>query len=156
MKQTPGFMFTAFLAGLLFAIGLGVSGMVQPAKVIGFLDISSLERWNPALMWVMVGAIGTFAAIQFFASRLPKPLFAANWSHIPARGHDLDTKASIGNLLFGIGWGLAGYCPGPAIVSLASGSGEPLIFVTAMFTGFFAYEKMTGPNKKQMQPLQAK
>lgn len=147
MKQRPGFLAVSFLSGFLFAIGLALSGMVMPAKVVGFLDITSMERWNPALLWVMVGAIGTFGTIQFFASRRPKPIFAPDWQHIPARGHDLDRRASMGNLLFGIGWGLAGYCPGPAIVSVSMGQHEAALFALAMFVGFFAYEFFTQPKK---------
>lgn len=124
----------AFFVGALFAVGLGVSGMTQPEKVIGFLDIAG--DWDPSLAWVMVGAIGTFGLIHVFVKEREKPVLAADWSHIPKVGADLTTRAKLGNVLFGVGWGLAGYCPGPAFVSLTGGQASAYAFVAAMFVGF--------------------
>lgn len=137
MKQSVFFHVTSFSAGLIFAVGLGVSGMTQPAKVKAFLDVAN---WNPALMWVMAGAIGVYAIGHLFARRLKKPFFAPNWSHIPKIGSDLPNSVKIGNVLFGAGWGLAGYCPGPALVSLASMNSEVITFTISMFVGFMLYE----------------
>jgi uncharacterized membrane protein YedE/YeeE len=138
--NAPVYLATSFLAGLLFAIGLGVSGMTQAQKVIGFLDITSLEQWNPALMWVMVGAIGVFATLRMAFGNRPKPLVAPDWCHIPPRANTVPLKVATGNVLFGVGWGLAGYCPGPAIVSATSLGSEPLMFTAAMVLGFLGAE----------------
>jgi uncharacterized membrane protein YedE/YeeE len=139
-SQTLIFHLISCLTGFLFATGLGISGMVDPAKVIGFLDITSLDRWNPALLWVMCGAIGVFGISQVAGRKLTKPFAAPNWNHIPARGASIPTPVIIGNILFGAGWGLAGYCPGPAFVSLATLSKEPIIFVLSMILGFLVFE----------------
>jgi uncharacterized membrane protein YedE/YeeE len=139
-SQSPLFHLISYLTGLVFAIGLGISGMVDPAKVIGFLDITSLDRWNPALLWVMCGAIGVFGISQIAGRKLAKPLAAPNWNHIPARGASIPIPVIIGNIMFGIGWGLAGYCPGPAFVSLATLSKEPIIFLLSMIVGLLVFE----------------
>lgn len=121
-----------FLLGLLFAVGLGISGMTQPLKVIGFLDVAG--TWDPALLLVMGGAVMvTFAGYRFVLRR-PAPMLSGSF-HLPAR-HHVDTPLVGGAVMFGVGWGLAGFCPGPAIVALASGSFDVLVFVGAMFIGF--------------------
>lgn len=121
----------AFGAGALFAVGLTVSGMTKPAKVVGFLDVGG--AWDPSLLFVMVGAI----AVHFVAHRLIRhrrsPLFDAQF-HLPTR-KDIDLRLLIGAAIFGIGWGLAGFCPGPGIVSAASGSSNAVLFVAAMTVG---------------------
>ena len=125
-----------FLAGIIFAIGLGISGMTQPAKVIGFLDLVS--GWDPSLAFVMCGAIG----VHFMAYRLQpsfeKPLYGTNFQ-IPKR-KDLPPALFIGSALFGVGWALGGFCPGPAIVSVVSLDPQALTFVTAMLAGTFTYQ----------------
>ena len=121
----------AFLAGLLFAIGLGVGGMTQPGKVLAFLDVAG--SWDPSLALVMAGAIGVHAPIAYWARGRSTPLFASRFQ-VPTR-RDLDAPLFGGAVLFGIGWGLAGYCPGPALVALTSGSTGVLIFVAAMLAG---------------------
>lgn len=121
--------------GLLFGVGLLVSGMTQPAKVVNFLDV--LGAWDPSLGFVMAGAI----AVHFFAyrlvPRLPRPLWAGGWS-LPTR-RDVDGRLLVGAVLFGAGWGLGGYCPGPAITSLAAGAASTLIFTGSMLAGMWAY-----------------
>lgn len=139
-SQTPLFHLICCLSGFLFAIGLGVSGMADPSKVIGFLDITSLQRWDPALLWVMCGAIGVYGLSQVAGRKLSRPFTADNWSHIPTRGAGIQPRVALGNILFGVGWGLAGYCPGPAIVSLATLNKEPAVFVLSMITGFLVFE----------------
>jgi uncharacterized membrane protein YedE/YeeE len=126
----------ALIAGLVFGIGLIVSGMTDPSKVIGFLDLAGI--WNPSLAFVMGGAIlvGLFAFR--FAGKREKSLLSAAM-HLPTAS-PIDRRLVLGGLAFGIGWGLAGYCPGPALASLASGSVEPVIFTIAMLVGMGIFE----------------
>jgi uncharacterized protein len=121
----------AFLTGLLFALGLGISGMTQPAKVLGFLDVAG--RWDPSLAFVMAGAIGVYAALARLILRRRAPLVAPSFS-LPVRRR-VDARLLIGAAVFGIGWGLAGLCPGPAVTALASGKPIAVAFVGAMLIG---------------------
>ena len=126
---------SAFAAGLVFGIGLILSGMTDPGKVIGFLDIAG--SWDPSLAFVMGGAI----VVGFFAFRLASRrarTFFGGAMHLPHR-RDIDNRLVGGSLVFGIGWGLAGFCPGPALVSFASGQEKAAIFVAAMLAGMLAY-----------------
>jgi uncharacterized membrane protein YedE/YeeE len=121
----------AFAAGLVFGAGLIVSGMTDPGKVIGFLDIAG--NWDPSLAFVMGGAI----LVGFFAFRLAARRtrsFLSGAMHLPQR-RDIDTRLVAGSIVFGIGWGLAGFCPGPALVSFASGVEPAAVFVAAMLFG---------------------
>jgi uncharacterized membrane protein YedE/YeeE len=131
-----------FLAGLVFSLGLAVSGMCQPAKVIGFLD--PVGGWDPSLALVMIGAIGVHATAYLVASRLPRPLVDGEWK-VPA-GFPIDRRLVGGALLFGLGWGLGGVCPGPALTALMGGSLQMVVFVGAMvagMAGFDLWEKAT-------------
>lgn len=120
-----------FLSGLLFGLGLIVSGMTNPNKVIGFLDL--FGNWDPSLAFVMGSAIPvTFLAFRWLEKK--QRTFFNDELHLPGTTH-INTELIIGSLLFGGGWALAGYCPGPAIVSLGSGNLELLYFVTAMLLG---------------------
>ena len=125
---------TAFASGLLFGTGLLVGGMTDPHKVIGFLDVGG--AWDPSLAFVMLGAV----AVHFVAYRWVRgsasPLFADEYA-IPKLRH-IDAKLVGGSAVFGVGWGLAGYCPGPGIVSLGAGSRGALVFVLTMLVGMFA------------------
>jgi hypothetical protein len=138
----------ALVAGLLFAVGLGVSGMTQPSNVIAFLDVAG--RWNPSLALVMGAAIAVhFTALRFILAwnaraaapapggrprgRARAPIFAEEL-HLPTR-RDLDARLVVGSTLFGVGWGLAGYCPGPALVGLGTGAPEVITFAAAMIGG---------------------
>ncbi len=125
----------SFLAlGALFAVGLGISGMTQPLKVLGFLDV--FGAWDPALAFVMGSAVAvTFIGYRFVLAR-PHPFLGASFD-MPSR-RNIDVQLLAGASLFGVGWGLAGFCPGPALVALASGSMDIVIFVAAMFAGFLA------------------
>lgn len=125
----------ASIAGLLFGIGLAVSGMFDPAKVLGFLDLAAFAdgMWDPSLALVMVGAlIVTVPAFQI-ARRRQRPLAAPQFQ-TPTSGV-VDRKLILGALLFGIGWGLVGYCPGPALAALAFGAGGTIVFALAMAAG---------------------
>jgi uncharacterized membrane protein YedE/YeeE len=121
----------ALVAGLLFGLGLAISGMMDPARVIGFLDVAG--RWNPSLAFVLAGAVLVSAAGYALVRRLSHPLFAPKFE-IPRRT-DIDARLVGGAALFGIGWGLSGFCPGPALASLALGLPASLVFVAAMALG---------------------
>ncbi len=126
----------ALLVGLVFGVGLIVSGMTDPSKVIGFLDLAG--RWDPSLGFVMGGAILVgLVAFPFAAARDRSLLGDA--MRLPTASH-IDRRLVLGGLAFGAGWGLAGYCPGPALASLASGGGKPLIFAAAMVVGMVIFE----------------
>jgi uncharacterized membrane protein YedE/YeeE len=127
--------------GALFALGLGLSGMTQPAKVLGFLDVAG--AWDPTLLYVM----GSAVVVNFIGFRLtagrPHPVLAARFD-VPSR-RDIDVPLVAGAAVFGLGWGLAGFCPGPALVALASGSFDVFIFVVAMFAGFVLKDVLIRP-----------
>ncbi|WP_191600192.1 YeeE/YedE family protein [Marinomonas algicola] len=120
-----------FITGLLFGVGLAFSEMTNPAVVIGFLDIT--RNWNPSLLFVMVGAIAIGFIGYQIQKRRKKPLFDSSWS-IPTR-KDIDSPLIIGSILFGIGWGLSGYCPGPGLTALINNPSEGIIFVIALILG---------------------
>jgi uncharacterized membrane protein YedE/YeeE len=124
-------MLGAAASGLVFALGLGISGMTRPAKVVAFLDIGG--DWDPSLAFVMVGAIGVYALLYRLILRREAPALDSRF-HLPS-ATGIDTRLVIGAVLFGMGWGLAGYCPGPAIASLVSLSQEVWIFVGSMALG---------------------
>ena len=123
----------ALAAGLLFGLGLAISQMLNPAKVIGFLDITG--NWDPSLIFVMVGAIAVAFIFFRIILKTPAPKFDRQFQ-IPTAA-SIDKNLIVGAGLFGIGWGLVGLCPGPAISSLAYGRVESVIFLVAMFAGFY-------------------
>lgn len=127
--------FVALFVGILFGLGLTVSGMTQPQKVIAFLDI--FGNWDPSLAFVMAGAI----AVHFLAYRFQKhqtsPLLSDEF-FLPGT-KAIDRKLIVGSALFGVGWGIGGYCPGPAITSLVSGGLEVAVFIIAMTVGMAAH-----------------
>ena len=129
-------LFVAFAVGLVFGLGLVLSGMTDPAKVLGFLDLGG--RWDPSLLFVMGGAIAV-AAIGFAVAQRRGQALLGGPLRLPAAGA-VDRRLVLGSLAFGVGWGLAGFCPGPAIAALASGSPEPLVFVAAMVAGMGLFE----------------
>ena len=128
----------AFIAGLVFGIGLIVSGMANPAKVLGFLDLAG--RWDPSLALVMAGAIAVGGTGFAFARRRRETLLRTPMQLPTAR--DIDRRLVGGSLLFGVGWGLGGFCPGPAIVALGAGEMKALVFVGAMIAGMGIFEWM--------------
>lgn len=121
----------AALAGVLFGVGLALSGMTQPAKVLGFLDVTG--RWDPSLMFVMGGALAVHTLLTRVVLQRPRPLFDDDF-HLPAKT-TVDNRLVAGAALFGIGWGLGGFCPGPALVSAASGALPAVVFAIAMSAG---------------------
>lgn len=121
-------VFAALLSGVLFGLGLAISGMTDPNVVIGFLDL--FGDFNPALMFVLGGAVGTTLIAFRFVLRRPSPLLASDFQ-LPTR-KDIDARLLIGAGLFGIGWGLAGYCPGPALVSFGALIDTAVVFVPVM------------------------
>lgn len=127
---------SVFISGLIFALGLGVSGMTDANKVIGFLNVAS-GKWDPSLAFVMVGAIGAHLATFKLVTGRTSPLFAAKF-HIPSR-QDIDARLVVGSGLFGIGWGLGGFCPGPGIVSTTSGAPMALFFAGALLAGMLLF-----------------
>ena len=129
---------TAFAAGLIFGVGLLLAGMANPAKVLAFLDITG--NWDPSLALVMGGAIPV-SAIGFYLTRLRSdPLFGDSFQ-VPTN-RKLDKRLVLGALGFGVGWGLAGFCPGPALVALGTGSLKAVLFVAAMLSGMVIFEMM--------------
>lgn len=130
----------SFLSGMVFAIGLGIGGMTQPAKVIGFLDFAG--NWDPSLAFVMIGAIGVYFYFYRAVRNRPSPLFSSRFS-IPTRT-DMEPRLVGGAAIFGLGWGIAGYCPGPALTSLGSGSLSPVIFSVGMVAGMLFHNFLGG------------
>ncbi len=120
---------SAFASGLLFAIGLAIAGMTVPANVIAFLNVTG--QWNPALAFVMVGGISVYSLSYWISIRMGATPNAA----LPRA---IDARLVGGSVLFGIGWGVAGFCPGPALVAAASGSLHAVVFVAAMVSAFWA------------------
>ena len=126
----------AFLAGLVFGLGLLLSGMADPAKVLGFLDLTG--AWDPSLGFVMAGAIAV-AALAFASARRRARTLLGDAVHWPA-ATAIDLRLVGGSLLFGVGWGLAGFCPGPALVALGVGEPKAIAFVLAMLAGMGLFE----------------
>lgn len=130
------FIFTSLLAGLVFGLGLIVSGMANPAKVLGFLDLTG--AWDPSLALVMAGAIAVSFFAFLFARNRTRSLIGADMKLPGAR--QIDRRLVIGSTLFGIGWGVAGFCPGPGLVALGLGEVKALVFVAAMLVGMVVFE----------------
>ncbi|WP_197342435.1 DUF6691 family protein [Ralstonia solanacearum] len=127
-------IFIAWVAGLLFGAGLMVSGMANPAKVLGFLDLAG--RWDPSLAFVMAGAILVGAVAFFIARRRGRSLLG-----LPA-STAITARLVLGSAAFGIGWGLAGFCPGPALVALGAGAPKAWGFVAAMLAGMAVFSAL--------------
>lgn len=136
MTHTTVHRLSEFAVGLLFGLGLLVSGMTDPGKVLGFLDLAG--AWDPSLALVMGGAIavGIFA---FGSAKKRTTSFLGGALHLPT-ARDIDKRLIIGGLLFGAGWGLAGFCPGPGIVTMASGEPKAAVFVVAMIAGMLVFQ----------------
>jgi uncharacterized membrane protein YedE/YeeE len=123
----------SLISGIIFGVGLTVSQMIDPAKVLGFLNI--FGAWDPSLAFVMIGALIISSPFFHLFKNNNKPVFADSFSY--SNNKELNKKLIIGSSLFGAGWGLAGLCPGPAIASLALLNTSSIVFVIAMFVGFY-------------------
>ena len=121
----------AFAAGLLFAVGLAISGMTQPTKVVGFLDVTG--NWDPSLAMVMAGALAVYVVAFPLIRRRNAPLLSTAFD-VPTR-RDFTVPLVGGAVLFGLGWGVAGFCPGPAVAALGAGMSESYLFVGTMLVG---------------------
>jgi uncharacterized membrane protein YedE/YeeE len=126
----------SLFAGLIFGVGLLVSGMANPAKVLGFLDLAG--SWDPSLAFVMAGAV-LVGLISFGIARRRTVSFLGQLLHLPT-ARDIDRRLIIGSVLFGIGWGIAGFCPGPALVALGSLNPKAVLFVVSMLAGMALFE----------------
>jgi uncharacterized membrane protein YedE/YeeE len=133
-------VFAALLVGILFSLGLSISEMTNPARVIGFLDIAG--RWDPTLLFVMGGALAVTLPAYALILRRARPLLDSAF-YLPIK-RDIDRWLLIGAALFGIGWGLGGFCPGPALASLASGTPAVVLFVLAMIAGQWLAGRFAG------------
>jgi uncharacterized protein len=136
----------SFISGVVFALGLGISGMTRPVKVIGFLDFAG--HWDPSLAFVMIGAIAVyFVAYRWIRTR-SAPLLTDRFS-VPQRT-DVDRNLVVGAAVFGAGWGLSGFCPGPALTSLASGAVPVMVFVAAMAAGMYLQGLVARPSWRRI------
>lgn len=137
-------IFVSFVIGVIFGLGLILSGMTNPAKVIGFLNI--FGHWNPSLVLVMVSAIIVNATF-FHLTKHRKQSFLGLPVNLPTNKR-IDHKLIIGSAIFGVGWGLAGFCPGPSIVSILQGGYQPIVFVISMLVGMLFFEIFNKKMKK--------
>lgn len=128
----------SFAVGVIFALGLGLSGMTQPQKVVGFLDL--FGNWDPSLIFVMIGAIIVHFITYRLITKRGTPLLDVKW-HVPTK-RDLTPSLVLGSVLFGVGWGLGGFCPGPAVTSLASFELRPVLFVISMLIGMLLFNQV--------------
>ena len=123
----------ALVAGILMSAGIAYSKMIDPEKVLGFLTLN--KHWDPSLILVMAGALAVYASGYWLFAGKQRPFFAEHF-HLPSK-RELDKPLVLGSALFGAGWGLVGYCPGPALAALSSGSSATATFVVAMIAGWF-------------------
>ena len=126
----------SFISGLIFAVGLGLSGMIQPQKIINFLNI--FGDWDYSLIFVMGSAVFISGISYLIIKKLKKPILSNAWN-IPTNG-SVDHKLIFGSALFGVGWGLSGFCPGPAVVSLVTLNKSSILFVISMLTGMILFQ----------------
>ncbi|MEX0805934.1 MAG: DUF6691 family protein [Candidatus Binatia bacterium] len=147
MKST----LVSFISGFVFALGLGIGGMTQPAKVIGFLDFAG--NWDPSLAFVMLGAIGVHSLFYRVIRTGRSPLFSMRFS-LPKQT-EIDSRLIAGSVIFGLGWGIAGFCPGPALTSLVSGNLGPVIFSAGMIIGIIAFDLRRVLSARQARPEHA-
>ena len=144
----------SMLAGVIFGFGLILSGMVNPAIVLAFLDIAG--QWNPSLLWVMGGAVAVMTLGYRIVQKREKPLFDTSFS-IPNRT-DIDRNLIVGAATFGIGWGLVGFCPGPAVATLSVVPSKAIIFTASMLAGMYLARQLNSgsisvpPLRKGIRP----
>lgn len=143
---------SAFASGAFFGIGLGLAGMTMPDKVIDFLDLA--ENWDPSLAFVMVGAIAVHLVSYRLILKRPSPVLDAVF-HLPRR-HEIDGRLLLGSGIFGIGWAVGGYCPGPGLVSIGAGGSQGLLFVASMTAGMLVFHaldtEVASPSGAEQEP----
>ena len=139
-----------FLCGLLFGIGLIVSGMTNPSNVIDFLDLAG--AWNPSLAFVMLGAIPVAWIGFHFTEKRQQTFFNTDLEMPSTQG--INTKLILGSILFGAGWAIGGFCPGPALVALGTGSPKALAFVLAMLTGMYVHDQYVFKNRSSVDQIE--
>ena len=128
----------AFVVGVVFAVGLALAGMTQPAVIIGFLDVSA---WNPALLFVMAGAVAVYGVASRLILARSRPVLGARFPAFDKQ--EIDRRLVLGSVLFGVGWGLSGVCPGPAFASLGAVTVRPVVFVVAMLVGIALVKRLS-------------
>lgn len=141
MKQT----LIALVTGVVFGAGLALSDMINPERVLAFLDL--FGAWDPALAFVMVGAIIPSAIAYWFTRRMHRPVLGKQF-HIP-ENRTIDRQLLVGGAIFGAGWGLVGYCPGPAIAGMVLGDWQPFVLVAAMLAGMWLNRLFTDFNQRR-------
>ena len=146
-----GAALAAFACGFVFALGLVFGGMTQASKVVGFLDVTG--AWDPSLALVMGGALTTHALLRRFVVSRGAPLLDSGF-HVPTRS-DLDARLLAGAAIFGVGWGLGGFCPGPAVVALGAGLPAALVVVPAMLAGMLLHDRVFARRLASAAPLEA-
>ena len=137
---------TTLVSGLVFGFGLSLSGMLDPARVRAFLDIAG--NWNPSLAFVLGGAVSVSALGVLLTRRLKRPLFDETF-HLPDN-QIIDRRLIVGSAIFGIGWGLVGLCPGPALASLSLGLPATILFVAAMVAGMLIHDRLVARRPSRM------
>jgi uncharacterized membrane protein YedE/YeeE len=140
--------FSEFLFGLLFGWGLLISGMTDPGKVLGFLDLAG--AWDPSLAFVMGGGV-LVGLVGFALAKKRTTSFLGSAMHLPT-SRDIDRRLVLGSLTFGAGWGLAGFCPGPGIVAMGAGESKAALFVVAMIAGMWVFELLDRKPKATAAP----
>lgn len=138
----------ALISGILFGLGLGVSQMIDRDRVLGFLDVKGV--WDPTLLFVLGGAVGVTVITFRFILKLPHPLFG-NKFYLP-KAKDIDPSLVIGAAIFGIGWGISGYCPGPGIAALVLGVWNPVLFLIALLIGSLAQKWFSSTRQTSSHP----
>ena len=142
MKQSM----MALISGALVGFGLALSQMIDRERILGFLDITG--TWDPTLIFVLGGAVGVTVIAFRFVLRRPVPLTSEKF-YLPTR-RDVDRPLIVGSAIFGIGWGIAGYCPGPALSSLSLGSWNPILFLVALIAGSLSYKWLSSTSSTRM------
>ena len=133
----------SLISGIIFGVGLVISEMINPEKVLGFLDL--FGNWDPSLAFVMIGALVVSSPLFHIIKKKEKPIFAENFNY--SNNKSINNQLIIGSALFGAGWGLIGLCPGPAISSIALLNIHSIIFIAAMFFGFYLVKLISFDNK---------
>lgn len=136
------------IAGLMFGLGLGLSQMIDRDRVLGFLDVAGV--WDPTLLFVLGGAVGVTVIVFRFVLRLPHPFFSKTF-YLPTK-KTVDMQLIVGAAIFGLGWGIAGYCPGPAITALMLGIWNPMLFMLGLMVGSLSYKTIADVSLKRQKP----